>query len=244
VRTVKSAISEGKIFTLVELLVVIGVIAILSSLLLPALGKAKNVARSILCLNQLKQVGIALTSYANDANDILPPINYGDNYKPACDPYTIDTFTGAHNRHGLQNVGMSGACGLGLLASNGYLPKTQTAMNGYVCRTLTCEHFSNQVKAVFPPKATTDEATINYYYKYSAYSYGGGLVYSGYFVRDRRGVYRSRQKITGWPQACLSVDAAPHPDAKYSVLYMDTHAEMRFKGSVTSGYQFYSAFED
>src|SRR2546427_3316964 len=73
-------------FPLIELLVVIAIIAILASLLLPALTRAKESTQITKCLSNLHQIGLGLHMYADDNNDTLPPRDK-QQFSPASTPY-------------------------------------------------------------------------------------------------------------------------------------------------------------
>jgi prepilin-type N-terminal cleavage/methylation domain-containing protein/prepilin-type processing-associated H-X9-DG protein len=70
-------------FTLVELLVVIGIISVLIALLLPALNKAREAAKSVQCLSNMRQIAQGIMMYANDNKGYLPPTSANGRPNPA-----------------------------------------------------------------------------------------------------------------------------------------------------------------
>lgn len=84
-------------FTLIELLIVIAIIAVLSALLLPALSSSKAKAHQVACLSNMRQVGVALHTYADDHEGWLPTTTHG-NPTNASWIFTLSPYVGNVNR--------------------------------------------------------------------------------------------------------------------------------------------------
>ena len=98
-KTTTSTTSRRRAFTLIELLVVIAIIALLIGILLPALGRARDSARDVLCKTNMRQVATATMVYANDYKGKFPPILGGQ--------FVIDPENGKRNMvwHDVNRIG-------------------------------------------------------------------------------------------------------------------------------------------
>ena len=165
-RSFKSMKKHITRFTLIELLVVIAIIAILAAMLLPALQQARERARTITCVNNLKQHGIALSAYVGDNRGGMPlAMNY----------YMKSMWT--YESHWID---INGLVGFGQLLAGGYLggnyDGTSSSIRGAnKPKTVFC---ANAERAMFGAgKFVDNENKVCYNYPRDSYGSNAGLGY-------------------------------------------------------------------
>jgi prepilin-type N-terminal cleavage/methylation domain-containing protein len=119
-----------KAFTLSELLVVIAIVAILASLLLPSLARAKETSRRTVCMSNMRQISVAILLYANDNNQYFPPRFDGTDYhaswlSPSCFSYLISSLQFQSNNLSCPDRNWDGLWF--------YVESDNTARIGYYC---------------------------------------------------------------------------------------------------------------
>jgi prepilin-type processing-associated H-X9-DG protein/prepilin-type N-terminal cleavage/methylation domain-containing protein len=222
----KNRFTAQSYFSLVELLIVIAVLAILASLISPALKKAMEHGHRIVCMDNFKQIAIAGVIYANDNDGYLAPQNSNNKTQ---DPFVDSVYTGHPAWHGLNDV-PSNARGLGILVRGGYLPiMTHLSHSSHKFSvTLMCPTEQASNNRDFPCRYSSDPYGRDWYVTYTSYYYFGGLKYTEAFVRSNQNRREPRARITDWPGASIARDISPFTHRQEAnVLYLDGHVESR-----------------
>jgi prepilin-type N-terminal cleavage/methylation domain-containing protein/prepilin-type processing-associated H-X9-DG protein len=207
-------------FTLIELLVVIAIIAVLASLLVPAVKKAQARARSIYCVSNLRQWGLGLTLYAQEHEGILPPYHTGSHANP---PYASRWYGILFNGDYLPSVRKQyGAPQNEIMwcpESNGTVPKAWAAYHAglsYGMSTALSFDYRNRSGNTIPWRETDlaiDDVSRIISLVDSSY-YHGTTMFGSHYVYPQ-------ERSHAWPGD--DAMAWPRHDGSCNVLWIDGH---------------------
>lgn len=191
-------------FTLVELLVVIGIIAILMAILLPALQKARESAKRVTCASNLRQIGMAFQMYRNHNRDLGPIVYQPWDLWKAKDSRSIDYPEGGYT-------------GLGLLFREGFLggnyqPDGKYDPNYHTDRVLYCPSFDREVnfRGGWPGRGSLDPDATGLFNREISYLYNPVC---RNLTPDGPGFLRPRQnvKVSRFPHRAIVSDLWVYP---------------------------------
>ena len=225
--TMQNSSQPARGFTLIELLVVVGIVAVLLALLLPAVLSARSTSRKVMCLNNLHQIGVAISTYAERANGCIP---FGPKAPPMMTASDFYPSTGAPTP--LVSLMDGSPVGLGLLL-HGELERTP--------QVLFCPDTDQPADAQAEMrKVGVQQAVSSYYYRHASVARqfdppGVNVFSSNHIKLDQLGSNRNGQPIRALvmdTQFIVSPDFAQfgittrthHQQQLVNVLYSDGRA--------------------